>query len=198
MNEKLSDELERWLRGDGEKTLGSLVELFGRRSFAVLFIVLLALSAIPAPTGGLTQVLEVIAMLLALQLIANRDEVWLPDRLCRRVVARGDDSPAITRLVGFIRRVERVSHPRLRFVFGHALTNVLFGVLVLAGALGAFLAPPFSGLDTLPALGVVLVSLGVLLEDVAFVVVGVVALVVGIALEIVLGREAYDLVKDLI
>ena len=34
---------------------------------------------------------------------------------------------------------------------------------------GAFLAPPFTGLDTLPSLGVVLLSLGVLLEDFAVV-----------------------------
>ena len=39
----------------------------------MLFLFLLAPSALPLPTGGLTQVLEAIAMLLALQLIANRD-----------------------------------------------------------------------------------------------------------------------------
>lgn len=46
----------------------------------MLFLFLLAPSALPLPTGGLTQVLEAIAMLLALQLIANRDCVWLPRR----------------------------------------------------------------------------------------------------------------------
>ena len=46
----------------------------------MLFLFLLAPSALPLPTGGVTQVLEAIAMLLALQLIANRDCVWLPRR----------------------------------------------------------------------------------------------------------------------
>ena len=77
---RLSDELEGWLRGDGDKTLGSLIDLFEERSFAILFLFLLAPSALPLPTGGVTQVLEVIAIVLALQLIANRDCVWLPRR----------------------------------------------------------------------------------------------------------------------
>jgi hypothetical protein len=42
---------------------------------------------------------------------------------------------------------------------------------VIGGSVGAFFAPPFTGLDTLPALGVVLLSLGVLLKDFLVVVV---------------------------
>ena len=62
------------------ETLGSLIDLFEERSFAVLFLFLLAPSALPLPTGGVTQVLEVIAIVLALQLIANRNCVRLPRR----------------------------------------------------------------------------------------------------------------------
>jgi hypothetical protein len=63
-------------------------------------------------------------------------------------------------------------------------------VLVIAGCLGAFLAPPFTGLDTLPSLGVVLLSLGVLLEDFAIVIVALIVGVAGVVLEIVLGSAA--------
>jgi hypothetical protein len=63
-------------------------------------------------------------------------------------------------------------------------------VLVIAGAVAAFVAPPFSGLDTLPALGVVLISIGVLLEDVVIVAVGLAVGAGGIALVVVLGRAA--------
>ena len=62
---RLSDELERWLRGSGRKTLGSLIEVFGEKSFAVLFVLLLAVPALPLPTGGATHVFEVIATLLS-------------------------------------------------------------------------------------------------------------------------------------
>ena len=80
----------------------------------------------------------------------------------------------------FIRWLERFSRPRLTFLFDHRLSNIVFGLLVIAGCAGAFLAPPFTGLDTLPALGVVLLSLGVLLEDFLLVVLGVAVGVAGV------------------
>jgi hypothetical protein len=66
----------------------------------------------------------------------------------------------------------------------------VFGLLVIAGCAGAFFAPPFTGLDTLPALGVVLLSVGVLLEDFVFVVLGIAVGVTGVVLEVVLGKAA--------
>ena len=90
----------------------------------------------------------------------------------------------------WIRRVERFSHPRLRFLFDHRLSNIVFGLLVIGGSAGAFFAPPFTGLDTLPSLGVVLLSLGVLLEDFLLVVAALVVGVAGVLLEIVLGSAA--------
>ncbi len=59
--------------------------------------------------------------------------------------------------------------------------------------MSAFFALPFSGLDTLPALGVVLASVGVLLEDFAIVVLALLVGVAGITLEIVLGRAVLSL-----
>jgi hypothetical protein len=188
--EGLSDELERWLRSDAEKTLGGLIDLFGPKSFAIMFVLLLGVPALPLPTGGATHVFEVIAMLLALQLIADRDEIWLPERWRGLQLAGAKRRRFIEVLMKSIRRLERVSRPRLAFLFGHRLSNIVFGALVIGGSLGAFLAPPFTGLDTLPALGVVLLSLGVLLEDFAVVVVALVVGVAGVLLEIALGSAA--------
>ena len=74
---------------------------------------------------------------------------------------------------------------------------MVFGLLVIGGSVGAFLAPPFTGLDTLPALGVVMLSLGVLLEDVLIVILALLIGLAGIALEIVLGSVAVSGVKEL-
>ena len=186
----IGDELERWLTGEGEKTLGSLVEAFGDKSFAVLFVLLLGVPALPLPTGGATHVFEVIAALIALELIAGRHEVWLPQRW--RGLSMGGDKQqrflaALTRL---IRRLERISRPRLAFVFHHRVADVVFGLLVIAGSAAAFVAPPFSGLDTLPALGVVLLSLAVLFEDALIAGAALVVMLTGVVLEIVLGAAA--------
>ena len=186
----VSSRLQAWLEGDGDKTLGSLVETFEEKSFAILFVVLLGLPALPLPTGGATHVFEIVAIVLALQLIAGRREIWLPRRWRALELAGEGHQRFVATLMRMIRRLERLSRPRLTFLFDHRLSNVVFGALVVGGCLAAFLAPPFTGLDTLPALGVVLLSLGVLLEDAAVVVVALVVGAAGVLLELVLGRAA--------
>ena len=190
MPPKVSDELERWLEGDGDKTLGGLIELFGEKAFALLFVLLLGVPALPIPTGGATHVFEVIAVLGALQLIIGRDAIWVPRRWRKLELAGGKRERFIAGLMRMIRRLERLSKPRFRFLFGSRLSNAVFGVLVVGGSAGAFFAPPFTGLDTLPALGVVLLSLGVLLEDVIVVIVALIVGAAGVLLEIVLGAAA--------
>jgi hypothetical protein len=188
--EQVSDQLERWSGGAGEKTLGSLIALFEDKSFAIVFVLLLGVPALPLPTGGATHVFEIIAMLLALELVAGRKEIWLPTRW-RGIELAGDKQQRfVTALMKTIRRLERLSRPRLRFLFGHRLSGSIFGLLVLAGSLAAFLAPPFTGLDTLPALGVVLLSLGMLLEDFLVVVAALLVGTAGVVLEIALGSAA--------
>ena len=187
---KVSEELERWLAADGERTLGSLVELFKEKSFALLFVLLLGVPALPLPTGGATHVFEIIAVLLALELILGRDQIWLPERWCSLELAGARQQRFIHGLMRMIRRLERLSRPRMSFLFERRLSSVVFGALVIAGSAGAFFAPPFTGLDTLPALGVVLLALGVLLEDILVVLVALVVGSAGVVLEIVLGTAA--------
>jgi hypothetical protein len=160
--------------------------------------VLLGVPALPLPTGGATHVFEIIAVLLAVQLVAGRDHIWLPRRWRELQLAGKRQQRFLAALMRMIRRLERISRPRLRFLFDHRLSNVVFGLLVLGGCVGAFLAPPFTGLDTLPALGVVLLSLGVLLEDFAIVAAGVVVGAAGVVLEIVLGSAAIKGIGHLI
>jgi hypothetical protein len=195
--EKVSDELERWLSGDGPKSLDSLIELFGEKSFALLFVLLLGVPALPLPTGGATHVFEAIAVLLAVQLIAGARRIWLPKRWRAIELAGPRQQRFLSGLMKMIRRLERISKPRLRFLFNHRLSNVVFGLLVVGGSLAAFLAPPFTGLDTLPSLGVVLLSLGVLLEDILVVIVAVLVALAGVALEIFLGNAAVGGIKSL-
>jgi hypothetical protein len=72
----------------------------------------------------------------------------------------------------------------------------VFGLAVLGLAVTAFLAPPFSGLDTLPSLGVVVLALGYLLADVVLASVGAVIGVIGVASVIFLGSIAVKAVKS--
>jgi hypothetical protein len=189
---RLGDSLDAWLQGEHEKTLETLVVTFKDKSFAVLFVLLLGVPALPLPTGGATHVMEIIAALLALELIAGRHDVWLPQRWRALELAGPRRERFIAALMRLIRRLERLSRPRLRFLFHRPFSNRVFGLLVLAGSAGAFFAPPFTGLDTLPALGVVLLSLAVLLEDGLIAVAGVLVGIAGVVLEVTVGSVAIN------
>jgi hypothetical protein len=188
--EKLSEQLEGWLQGDQPKTIGSLIDLFQEKSFAVLFVLLLSLPALPLPTGGVTHVFEVIAMLLALELIAGRRRVWLPERWRQREIGPAMRQRFSEALLPRIRWIERHSHAHLGFLLSHRLSGVVYGAVTLVLVVTAFLAPPFTGLDTLPSLGVVLIGLGVLLEDPLLGIAGLLVGAIGVLVVFLLGKAA--------
>jgi hypothetical protein len=188
----LSDELEGWLR-DRELTLGGLNDVLDQRGFALVLMVLMLPAALPLPTGGVTHVLELFGALVALQMIVGRRELWLPRRLARHRLGDTFTGKAAPRLLRFIRWFERHSRPRAARLLTARPVLAIVGVVLLVFVVAAFVAPPFSGLDTLPAMGVVIVSLGVILGDALIAGGGVVVGVVGIVVEIVLGIAAWSL-----
>lgn len=197
MGPRLTEELEEWTSSRGPHTLGSLTEAFGEKSFAILFVVLLGVPALPLPTGGVTHLFELVAMLLALELVVGRRSVWLPERW-RRISLDGPTGERLLgRLMRMIRWLERRSRPRVRVLVASRPSNAIFGMLVLIGSAAAFLAPPFSTLDTLPALGVVVLSVGVLLGDALIAAAGVAIGAGGITLILALGRAAIQGLGDL-
>jgi hypothetical protein len=191
--EKVSVQLERWFTSDRKKTIGDLVDTFGPRSFAILFIVLMALPALPLPTGAVSHVLEIVTMLLALELIVGRTRVWIPKRFQDKEL-KGLTGPKFSQaLLKRIRWFEKFSRPRMAGLLENRLTGMAFGAVVFGLALTAFLSPPFSGLDTLPSLGVVVLSLGVLLGDIVVAGIGLGIGLLGVVVVVGLGKAITSL-----
>jgi hypothetical protein len=133
-------------------------------------------------------VLEIVTMLLALELVIGRTEVWIPHRFQDKEL-KGLTGPKFSgALLKRIRWFEKFSRPRLAGLLENRLTNVALGAVVFGLALTAFLAPPFSGLDTLPSLGVVVLGLGVLLGDIVVAGVGLGLGTIGVVVVIGLGK----------
>ncbi|HET7060042.1 MAG TPA: exopolysaccharide biosynthesis protein [Candidatus Saccharimonadales bacterium] len=186
--EPFSDQLEAWLKGRQPKTLASLDKVFGDKSFAITFLVLMIFPALPLPTGGVTHVFEIIVMLLCLEMVVGLRTPWLPEKWKHMQLGKALTGKVIPTMLRWIRWFEKRSSPRGRWIFGLPLASRLTGLIVLVLTLAAFLAPPFSGLDTLPALGVVIISLAVILDDLLMLVIGAVVGAVGIALTVLLGE----------
>ena len=194
---KVSAGLQAWLDGDEATTLGSLNDAFGEKILATACLTLMAPSALPIPSGGATHVFEAVAIVFAFQMVLARRSVWLPDRWRTKELGPKTQK-GLRALVRFVRFCERISRRRLAPLMTSRPGQSVLGLVILVFIVGAALSPPFSGLDTLPSIGVVLVALGILLEDAAFALVGIVVGVVGVALTIFLGAQAADYVTGLI
>lgn len=189
--------LQQWLQSKKTKTLLSLSTLFAEKSFAIIFLLLMALPALPIPTGGITHVTEIITMLLCLELIIGRTSIWLPKRWLAIDVGKRVKGKAATKLISIIEWLEKRSRRRGNKLLEKRAFLSLVGLVVFVFTLAAFVAPPFSGLDTLPALGVVTISLGLILEDIVLVLIGFVIGIGGIGLELSAGASLYAGLKHL-
>lgn len=187
-----SQELEQWLKGSQRKTLGHLFEVFGEKSFAIAFLLLLCVSALPLPTGGLTNIFELIAALICLQLIAGRSTIWLPRKWQKINIGRLLKGKATQKLISVIKWFEKYSRRRGSGILEVNAVRSLIGLVILIFIAGSFVAPPFSGLDTLPALGVVIISLSLILEDVIMLISGIIVGCIGIALTLAAGTAIYS------
>ena len=190
---KFSRQLEDFLKSKKPKTLQSLEDDFAEKSFAIIFLLLMVIPALPLPTGGITHIFEIIVMLLALEQVAGRKSLWLPKRWRDKKLPNKLQTSALPALIKFVSKVEKFARPRLSGVLNNDISVRLIGLIVFGMTLFAFLAPPFSGLDTLPSLSVVLISLAILFEDMALSIVGLVVGAVGIGLVITLGSLVFRL-----
>lgn len=185
--QSFSKTLATWLSSSDKKTVGSMLDVFDEKSFAFIFLILMIFPAAPLPTGGVVHLFEAIVILLSLQLVIGRRELWLPKKL-KQVeldpVTRKKVLPFLERRVKFF---ERFTKPRLAGTIGKKWFRIQLGIFITLFTLGAFFAPPFTGLDTLPSLGVVLIAIGVILDDIIPIIAGYIVGFAGLAVALLLG-----------
>lgn len=186
-----SEELNDWLRHGHDKTITGLIDVFGEKSFAIVFLVMMALPALPIPTGGVTHVTEIITALVALQMIVGLKKLNLPGRWNKFNIGKLMAGKAAGKLIGVVAWFEKYSRKRFSGAMRSTILSSMIGLFVLVFTVAAFVAPPFSGLDTLPALGVVVISLSIILEDISFLIIGIALGVTGIGLEMTAGAALY-------
>lgn len=188
-----SAKLEAWLKDSTPKTFHDLSQAFGKQSFAIAFILLMSLSALPLPTGGLTHIFEIITIIIATELLMNRKTIWLPQKLRMVKLGQFSQTKSLPFLVSSLRWFEKYSKVRLGATMQRTYISRLAGFFVALFALTAFLAPPFSGLDTLPSIAVLIIGLSLILEDALFFAGGIVLGLISIGFVFVVGRLVFKL-----
>ena len=196
-NLPFSKELEEWRTSSRPKTIGAMNQTFGEKSFAIIFLVLMSIPALPIPTGGITHVFEVIVVIIALQMLVGRRTFWLPRFAMDKKLPLSIVEKGLPFLIRKIRWLEGFSRPRLSNVLDSTISRILSAAIIIVFTMAAMLAPPFSFLDTLPALGVVIIALALILEDVILLFVGTAIGLIGVVVMVTLGKVVTAFVKGL-
>jgi len=142
-------------------TIGEIVHRLGRRSFGALLFIFAAPNWLPLPPGSST-FLAAPLILLAPQIALGVRGPWLPRFIDRRELKRADLAGALRRLVPTLQRIEKVSRPRLVFLFG-PVGDRLIGLTVTLLSL-VLLLPIFLG-NMAPAAAIAAFGLALIQRD---------------------------------
>jgi hypothetical protein len=188
---RLSEIFARTLdaNADGVVVLGEVLDKAGDRGYGFLLILLAIPAFIPILPPGTSGVLGALMSIVALQMLFGLKQPWFPKRWRNKVLSPKVVQALQTRGVAILRQIERVSHPRGRRFTRNGLILRLSALVVIGLAL--VLSSPMPFMNTLPALGVLLIGVGLANHDIYFLSAGwgigiVVVLIVALGVEVLL------------
>ena len=148
-------------RPDPKLYLGEVVNAFGERGFGALLLLFGLLNALPLPPGA-TSVLGIPLLLISIQLVLRTDQLWMPKWALKRAIDRAGYRRSAARIVGPMRRVERLARPRLLILTGR-VSELLIG---LACALLAIIVMlPLWSTNMFPAFTIAIFGFGLVQRD---------------------------------
>lgn len=113
--------------------IGVLVRAMEHRSVGALVLILALPMVVPIPAPGISVPFGIFLMLVSTELLFARGQVWLPQRIAARSIARKDFVRFAERAVPVLRRVEQFARPRMAGVTrGWGIRIVGFTCLILA------------------------------------------------------------------
>jgi hypothetical protein len=149
-------------------TVGEIVDSFGHRAFGALLFVFSAPNLLPLPPGS-TTILGAPLVLLAPQVAIGVPAPWLPRSIDARTVTGAELGRAFGPLLPWMEKIERVSRPRLAFLFG-PLGDRTIGLVCTVLALVLILPIPLGNI--LPALTIAVMGLAMAQRDGVMAIIG--------------------------
>lgn len=131
----------------GRTSVDDIVTAVGRRSFGPLLLLagLITLAPLVGDIPGVPTLMAILVLLVAVQLLMGRDHFWLPGWLLNRSFARDKFDHGVNWMRKPARAVDRVLHPRLRFLTqGLGTMGIAVMCIVIALAMPPMEIVPFT------------------------------------------------------
>lgn len=159
------------LADETDISFGAIVDALEERAFGMLIF----LFAIPALIPFLVGIHSAVALpiaLLSLQMLAGHRRPWLPRRLRVQTISMTTFRKMARAVNPWLRRIEKLARPRLKFLAGRGAEPVLAIVILVFAAI---IAIPGPGTNGVPGLCVALIALAMIERD------GVLAIIASVA-----------------
>ncbi|WP_317054869.1 exopolysaccharide biosynthesis protein [Roseovarius rhodophyticola] len=159
---RLSEVLRDLVTGEGGRvSVGDIVRALRDRSFAPLMVIFAAPNVfLFIPGSSVFTALPL--MLLGMQLLLGRCEVWLPRLVAERSIEPSVFRRIVTVSLPYVERIERMAKPRWWPKSYLAAERVIGGATLI---LAVFLFLPIPFANGLPALSIVMLALGLSERD---------------------------------
>lgn len=149
-------------KDDPKLYLGELVNAFGERGLGALMVFFGLLNAIASPIPGSTTILGAPMLLICLQLVIRREQLWMPRRVLEGSLPRANYRATIDKVRKPLTFVERLSRPRFR-IMSSEVSEVLIGIAT--SLLTIIVMLPLFGGNLFPSLFVALFGYGLMQKD---------------------------------
>lgn len=189
----ISERLEKLVADtDGkDASLRWILDQLHERAFG-LFLLILALPCCIPFLYGVPQIVALPLMFVSAQMLIGRKAPWLPGKLAERTVSHDGLQGLSDRAGPWLRRIEAFSRPRIGFLTRPPVDRLVGLALVM---FSASILVPLPGTNTVPGIGVVLVSMGLLQRDGVLVMLGSLIGTTWIASLIFAGATLVSLIK---
>ncbi|WP_332660027.1 exopolysaccharide biosynthesis protein [Brevundimonas sp.] len=149
-------------KDDPKLYLGELVNAFGERGFGALMLFFGLMNVAIGIIPGTTTILGAPLLLMGLQLTIRQDQLWLPRWALKRSIDREAYRSGLESVLPRLRKVERLSRPRLSIMTSE-VSEVLIGIVTFL--LAFILILPIWGGNLIPALIIATFGFGLMQRD---------------------------------
>jgi hypothetical protein len=186
--------LRELAEGEGERvTFREILAKLRHRAFGFTLLIFALPCCLPMPPG-IPTVCGIAIVIIALNLVAARQRLWLPSAIADKSVARADLQRMVERWAPRLAKLERICKPRLAIVT-EPVGKVLIGIVIFALGFIMILPIPFFG-NMPPGFAASLIAIGMTERDGLIVLIGEAVSVIAIAVASVATQVAVVAIID--
>ena len=175
-SEVLRDLVEQ---GESDRvTFGEILTELKHRAAGFTLLIFALPCCLPMPPG-IPTVCGIAIVIIALNLIAARQRLWLPSAIANKSVGRADLKRMVDRVAPLLERLEKVCKPRFPIVTD-PVGKILIGIVIFALGFVMILPIPFLG-NMPPGFAATVIAIGMTERDGLVVLIGTLVSAVAIA-----------------